>query len=156
MNISYINDTDFKLFINDNFFEEIEYESKEELMTLLKAVILKVKKNYGIIVSGLYEVNIYILKKIGLEFYFTKSDNYTFSNKVVDLKMTIHLDPNVYLKFDNYDYVSEYQNLRYEEGCFYLKPDLLDTSDLIKLSDLYTIIIDENNEIDNYLLLKKN
>ena len=156
MNISYINDTDFKLFLNNNFFEEIEYESKEELMALLKAIILKLKKSYGIIVSGFYEVNIYILKKIGIEFHFTKNNDSTFSNKVVDLKMTIHLSPNVYLKFNNYDYVSEYSNLRYSEGNFYLKPDLLDDNDLIKLSDLCTIIIDENDEIDNYLLLKKN
>jgi len=156
MKFNYINDTDFKLFLTNNYFDEVNYESKEELMILLKSIILKLKKNYSVVVSGLYEVDIYILRNIGIEFLFTKSENYSFTNKVIDLKMTIHLNPNIYLKFNNYDYISNYKEIRYHEGSFYLKADNLEQSDFIILSDFYNIIIDEEEAIDNYLLLEKN
>lgn len=156
MKIDYINDTDFKLFVNNYFFDKIEYESKEELMALLKSIIVKLKNSYNIIISGFYEVNIYILRNIGIEFHFNKCDNYTFSNKVIDLKMTVNLDPIVYLSFDNYDYISEYSILRYKDGKFYIKPDALSTTDIIKLSDFYSIVLDEDENIENYLLIKKN
>ena len=156
MKIDYLNDTDFKLFVNNYFFDKISYESKEELTALLKSITVKLKNTYGIIISGFYEVNIYILKNIGIEFRFNKCDNYTFSNKVIDLKMTVNLEPTIYLGFDNHDYVEDYSPLLYKDGKFYIKLEALNEKDIIKLSDFYDVIIDEEEKIENYLVIKKN
>ena len=154
MKFSYLSDTDFKLFINKGFIKEVDYESKEDLMAFLKNIIVKLKSIYGIILSGFYEVEINILNNIGLDLAFKKCDNYTFSNKVIDLKMIISITPEIYLKFDNYNYISKYNNIRYDNGSFYLKADMISENDIIMLSDCYSVIIDNDEVIDNYLLIK--
>ena len=154
MKFNYINENDFKLFISKDYIKEIDYEEKAELMAFLKIIIVKIKNIYGIVLSGFYEVEINILNNIGLELLFKKCDNYTFSNKVIDLKMTINLSPSVYLKFDNYDYISNYNNIRFNNNLFYLDSSYLLEEDIIKLSDFYSVVIDEDDIIDKYLLIK--
>lgn len=69
MRLEYITDTDFKLFINNIFVSNVNYDSKEELMGFLKDLMVKINKTYGINVLGFYEVDIWILNSVGIDLF---------------------------------------------------------------------------------------
>lgn len=66
--------------------------------------------------------------------------------------MVIHLEPDVYLKFDNYNYIEKYNNIKFKDNSFYLNIDLLSEKDILILSDFYDVVY--NEKMDNYKEIK--
>ncbi len=141
MKLDIIDEDNFEVFLSgtDN---NINYESKEELVKFLKDIIVKFKKYYKVILTGFYEVHICIINNIGMRLTFKKLDDYMFSDKLIDLKIVIELNPDVYLKFNDYDIVSNYRNIKYNEGNYYIKVSEINKGDALWLSEFYEIIYD--------------
>ena len=140
MKLSVIDDSNFEIFLINDF--DVDYENKESLIKFLKDYIIKVKKKYKRILVGFYEVNICLINNIGIRMVFKKIDDYAFSDKIIDLKIVIELNPNIYLKFDDYDVIEKYEKVKYENSNYYINISQVEEKDVLFLSEFYEIIYD--------------
>lgn len=137
----------FKVFYPCLMMDDIDYEDKKALKELLKKILVGLKKNYQISIYGFYAVKIYVLEKLGFLFLFQKIEDDLFSNQTIDLKIELHLKPNVYLSFEDYDIISSYYPIYCYENKYYLSLEILKEKDILSLSEWYTLFLDENNII---------
>lgn len=146
MKLEIIDDNYYKVFINGAYDEQIDYNNKEELGKYIKNIILKLKKMYNIILQGLYEIHVYIIKFFGFVLEIKNIDNYF--GKTVDLKIIVHSDEAIYLKVFRYELLEKYKNLKYFNGYFYLDIYEFEKEDIYKFLENSNIIYgDELNEI---------
>ena len=132
MRIEIIDDDNYKVFINDLYKERIDINNKDELGKYIKKIILKLKKIYNIMLQGLYEVHVYVIKSIGIILEINNIDSYL--SRTVDLKIVVHNDEEMFLKVFRYELVERYNHLKYLNNYFYL-----DVNDL-KECDIYNLI----------------
>jgi len=148
MRIEIIDDNNYKVFINDLYKEKIDINNKDELGKYIKKIILKLKKIYNIMLQGLYEVHVYIVKFIGIILEIKNIDSYL--SKTVDLKIVVHNDEEMFLKVFRYESVEKYNHLKYLNNCFYLDVNELKECDVYNLIENSRLIYgDELIELKN-------
>lgn len=128
--------------------ENIDFDifNKENLEKYIKELVLNIKKIYGYKISGSYNVNIYENKKIGLIIEFIKKESFDFFPDLIDLKLNIFYDSNVYLKLDDYFLIKKYKNIYYNNNNFYIDVTDLIKKDILILSEFGKYIYGKNLE----------
>ena len=128
--------------------ENIDFDisNKENLEKYIKELVLNIKKIYGYKISGSYNVNIYENKKIGLIIEFIKKENFDFFPDLIDLKLNIFYDSDVYLKLDDYFLIKKYKNIYYNNNNFYIDVTDLIKKDILILSEFGKYIYGKNLE----------
>ncbi|MDD5979550.1 MAG: hypothetical protein PUC23_00375, partial [bacterium] len=101
---------------------------------------------YGYKISGSYNVNIYENKKIGLIIEFIKKESFDFFPDLIDLKLNIFYDSDVYLKLDDYFLIKKYKNIYYNNNNFYIDVTDLIKKDILILSEFGKYIYGKNLE----------
>ena len=81
---------------------DIDNLSKEEIERNIKKILIYVKKRYLKSISGFYNVILYSNKKYGLILEVNKESDLDFFPDLVDIKLKIVSDFDIYLKFDDY------------------------------------------------------
>ncbi len=117
--------------------ENINFDitNKENLEEYIKELVLNIKKIYSYKISGRYNVNIYENKKIGLIIEFIKKESFDFFPDLIDLKLNVFYDSDVYLKLDDYFLIKKYKNIYYNNNNFYVNVDDLIKKDILILSE---------------------
>lgn len=110
-----------KVFINDIIISTVNLRSEKELEKFLKSIILSLKNRYNIILKGLYEIDIFVNKKIGALVEIEKIEAFMYKEKDVDLKIKVVFDCDFYFKTEDYFLLSDYKDVYYYKNYFYVK-----------------------------------
>ena len=131
-------------------------ENKESFEKYIKNLVLNIKKIYGYKISGTYNVHIFENKNFGLIIEFIKKDELNFFPDLIDLKLSIFYDSEIYLKLDDYFLIKKYKNIYYDKEYFYINVDELIKKDILILSEFSDFIYGDNlSEIKGNLKLLK-
>lgn len=142
-------------FINKKCID-FDTENKESFERYIKNLVLNIKKIYGYKISGAYNVYIFENKNFGLIIEFIKKDELNFFPDLIDLKLSIFYDSEIYLKLEDYFLIKKYKNIYYDKECFYINVDELIKKDILILSEFGDFIYGDNlSEIKNNLKLLK-
>ena len=68
----------------------------------MKELIIKLRRKYRKDIYGFYKVDVYIKDKIGMIIDFNLEEEIDFFRDLVDLKVVVHEDADVFLKFSDY------------------------------------------------------
>lgn len=134
---------------------KINLSNKESFEKYIKDLVISIKKIYGYKISGSYNVNIYENKNLGLIIEFIKKESIDFFPDLIDLKLNIFYDSEVFIKLDDYFLIKKYKNVYYDKNSFYINIDELIKKDLLILSEFGKFIYgkDLENIKDKILVL---
>lgn len=146
MRFETISNDNYKVYINNLYESNLNIENKEEVGKFIKDIILKIRKIYNVSLEGLYEVDVYVIRYLGIMLEIKNIDRYI--SKTVDLKIIIHNEDEVYLKIPRFELLDEYHSLKYLNNNFYLNINNLFEKDIYKLLESFEIVYgDELEEI---------
>lgn len=149
----------YVLFLSTDYIGTIAFDSKEEIGLYLKDIIVLLRKRYGLVLKGFYEVNIYINEKVGMFIEIENIDDYDFLIEEIDLKIIIHFDSEVYFKTNNYDFISNYSSIKFLDNNYYINVVDINDNDIIKLIEFGEFVYGDGcNKIDSesLILINKN
>ena len=133
------------LYLYKNFFST---NNKEIITKEIKDLFIKLIKYYKLSFSGIYDVYVYENKLYGTIIEIIKKDNLLFSPDLIDIKLKIKKDADIYLKTKDYFIFKDYKDIYYYNDCYYIKIN----KDYLKLVEFVEI----EYEIDINLLKKLN
>lgn len=111
---------------------------KEKIESFLKNIIVKLKKK-GHKISGFYNVNVYQNNNYGFIVEFKKESDLDFFPDLIDLKMNIFYDSDIYLELDDYFLIDRYANKFCLNDKWYVNINNLSNMDLIRLIEFCNI-----------------
>ncbi len=94
----------YKLFIQNIYFKDINWNDKECVIERIKEIITKIKKRYNLKIKGLYRVKVYP-SKIGVILYVLLLDEENYSNIDLDLRIIVIFNKDVYLKIEDSSFI---------------------------------------------------
>lgn len=125
-------DEEFVLFIN-NQNKKYLFDSKEITVKNIKDLIVRLIRYYDINIKGIYNLTIYQNDKLGLVIEGLKKDDFSFSNNIIDLKLSIIKDYDFFFKCEDYFQLSNYKNKFYYDNNYYISiNDVEDILDIIE------------------------
>lgn len=124
----------YKIFINDAYLGKINIKDNTELGKYIKELVLKLKNIYDIVLTGFYNVDVYIIKNFGIIIEIENIDNYI--SKTIDLRIILHSNEDIYLKIKNDEIISKYREIKYLDQHYYLN-----VNDVLK-KDINTFVED--------------
>lgn len=118
----------YKLFIQNVYFKDINWNDKEIVIERIKEIINKIKKRYNLKIKGLYRVKVYP-SKVGVFLYILLLDEENYSGLDLDLRIVIIFNKNIYLKIDDSSFIID-NNLPYMyKDSYYINIDDIDVID---------------------------
>ncbi len=138
MKLEILDEDSYKIFINDDYIKQIDINNKEDLSNNIKSIIVKIKKVYDIILEGFYEVHVYPINNIGLILEIKNIDSYL--SKSIDLRIIVHNEEEMYIKFSRYELIKKYNNIKYLNNYFYLNVNEINKKDKYHLIEFANII----------------
>ena len=118
----------YKLFIQNVYFKDINWNDKEIVIERIKEIINKIKKSYNLKIKGLYRVKVYP-SKVGVFLYILLLDEENYSGLDLDLRIVIIFNKNIYLKIDDSNFIID-NNLPYMyKDSYYINIDNIDIID---------------------------
>ena len=92
----------------------------------MKELIIKLRRKYRKDIYGFYKVDVYVKDKIGMIIDFNLEEEIDFFKDLVDLKVVVHEEADVFLKFSDY-FLFDKKKVYFFEGEYYV--DIDDVSD---------------------------
>lgn len=123
MKIEFISNDSFSIFINKNYFKNVDYSDKECIIEVVKNLILKIKSKLNM--CGFYKVKVYVNKNVGLFLDVIKIENIEFSNNV-DLRVIVGLDEDIFYELDDILFLSRDIPIRKLNDKFYVNVNDID------------------------------
>ena len=119
----------------------------DNLDMYMKELIIKLRRKYRKDIYGFYKVDVYVKDKIGMIIDFNLEEEIDFFRDLVDLKVVVHEEADLFLKFSDY-FLFDKKKVYFFEGEYYV--DIDDVSDkefLEKLEFCDTIYGEELSDI---------
>ena len=149
MKIKIIDSEKIVLYLYNYFFKNLE---KESIKTEIKNIFLKLIQKYQIKISGIYDVLVYENLKYGTVLEINKKEELLFHQDLIDIKVKIIIDCNVYLKTTDYFILEKYNNVYYKDSFYYI--NILDIDNILSLIEYVDIIYDKDeNYLDKMILI---
>ncbi len=130
---------------------------KHEIESYLKDLMIKLKKkNYNI--SGFYNVKVYHNSNYGLIIKIIKEDDLELFKELIDLKISVYQDVNMYLEFDDYFLIKKYNDIYISDmtNKYYINISKIKKQNIIKLSEFCNVLLEEDFKmLKPRILLKK-
>lgn len=120
-------------------------KSKENINDYLKMLILRLKRNYKIDIFGFYKVNVYQNKKIGMIIDLIKEEEIDFFKDLLDLKITVSEDSDIYLRFNDY-FLNKEKNVYLFENNYYIGVKDLSNKEFLSMIEFCELIYGEDLE----------
>ena len=117
----------------------------------MKELIIKLRRKYRKDIYGFYKVDVYIKDKIGMIIDFNLEEEIDFFRDLVDLKVVVHEEADVFLKFSDY-FLFDKKKVYFFEGEYYVDIDDVSNKEFLeKLEFCDTIYGEELSNIkDNF------
>ncbi len=123
------------VYLNNYYFNTSD---KDKLIREIKDLFIKLIKIYKLSFSGIYKVNLYENKLYGSILEIIKQEELLFSSDLIDIKVSVKKNNDIYLKTSDYFVFEDYQNIYYKDNNYYL--NILDTSNYLKLIEFCKIV----------------
>lgn len=113
--------------------------NKDNINGYVKELIIKLKRKYRRKISGLYNANIYINKNYGIIIDLIKEEDIDFFSDMVDLKIILHENEEMYLSFDDY-FLLRQKKIFFLNNKYYININSLNRKELLKMYEFCNII----------------
>lgn len=113
--------------------------NKDNINGYVKELIIKLKRKYRKKISGLYKANIYINKNYGIIIDLIKEEDIDFFSDMVDLKIILHENEEMYLSFDDY-FLLKQKKIFFLNNKYYININSLNKKELLKMYEFCNII----------------
>lgn len=139
------------VYLNNYYFNNSD---KDKLIREIKNLFIKLIKIYKLSFSGIYKVNLYENKIYGSILEIIKQEELLFSRDLIDIKVSVKKNNDIYLKTSDYFVFANYQNIYYKDNNYYL--NILDTSNYLKLIEFCKIVYNiEKSDLKPLAKMKK-
>lgn len=139
------------VYLNNYYFNTSD---KDKLIREIKNLFIKLIKIYKLSFSGIYKVNLYENKIYGSILEIIKQEELLFSRDLIDIKVSVKKNNDIYLKTSDYFVFANYQNIYYKDNNYYL--NILDTSNYLKLIEFCKIVYNiEKSDLKPLAKMKK-
>lgn len=119
----------------------------DNLDMYMKELIIKLRRKYRKDIYGFYKVDVYVKDKIGMIIDFNLEEEIDFFRDLVDLKVVVHEDADLFLKFSDYFLFDNKKVYFFEEEYYVDINDVSDKEFLEKLEFCDTIYGEELSDI---------
>mgnify|MGYP004509390889 CR=1 FL=1 len=139
------------VYLNNYYFNTSD---KDKLIREIKNLFIKLIKIYKLSFSGIYKVNLYENKIYGSILEIIKQEELLFSRDLIDIKVSVKKNNDIYLKTSDYFVFENYKNIYYKDNNYYL--NILDTSNYLKLIEFCKIVYNiEKSDLKPLAKMKK-
>ena len=125
------------VFVIDN--KDIDLNNLDMYM---KELIIKLRRKYRKDIYGFYRVDVYVKDKIGMIIDFNLEEEIDFFKDLVDLKVVVHEDVDVFLKFSDY-FLFDNKKVYFFEGEYYVDIDDLSDEEFLEKREFCKVIYGE-------------
>ena len=125
------------VFVIDN--KDIDLDNLDMYM---KELIIKLRRKYRKDIYGFYKVDVYVKDKIGMIIDFTLEEEIDFFRDLVDLKVVVHEEADVFLKFSDY-FLFDKKKVYFFEGEYYVDIDDLSDEEFLEKLEFCKVIYGE-------------
>ena len=108
----------------------------------MKELIIKLRRKYRKDIYGFYKVDVYVKDKIGMIIDFTLEEEIDFFRDLVDLKVVVHEEADVFLKFSDY-FLFDKKKVYFFEGEYYVDIDDLSDEEFLEKLEFCKVIYGE-------------
>lgn len=148
MKITY-DDNKIIIYVNKYIIKDYKYSNTEEATKEILNIILKTSNIYNISFTGLYKVEAYQNKKLGILLEISKYDDLDMID-YTDFRIKIYNEYPFLLEFNDYfDIPSYYKPICYKDK-YYLHIKDITNNDLLKYSDIYALVYKNVKLITNF------
>lgn len=114
----------------------------DNLDMYMKELIIKLRRKYRKDIYGFYKVDVYVKDKIGMIIDFTLEEEIDFFKDLVDLKVVVHEDVDVFLKFSDYFLFGD-KKVYFFDGEYYVDIDDISDEDFLEKLEFCKIVYGE-------------
>ncbi len=133
MRIEVISDEEFFIFANSLYAKINNYDDKDEIVQTVREIISKVRVRLKL--RGFYKIKVFINSKVGLFIEGIRLESLDRGN-VVDLRVVVYFDEDIYFKTDDYFIIKDIPGIRYYDGSYYcLVNNILDLNKVIEYGE---------------------
>ena len=125
------------VFVIDN--KDIDLNNLDMYM---KELIIKLRRKYRKDIYGFYRVDVYVKDKIGMIIDFNLEEEIDFFKDLVDLKVVVHEDVDVFLKFSDY-FLFDNKKVYFFEVEYYVDIDDLSDEEFLEKLEFCKVIYGE-------------
>ena len=151
MKVLEVSNDKYTLFIAREYFNKVDISKQKDLEVLLTKIILNFKDKYNLKLSGLYSVEIYINDRVGAFIYIEKTDTF-IHYRDIDLKIKIIKNSKFYFKTDDFEILSDMNNIYFYNEYYYIDTDELDN--ILNYIEMGEIIHSEDINISEGIKIK--
>ena len=134
-------DDGIKIFIQNGFIKNIDWDDKEQVVESIKNLFNKIRKKYHLYIKGLYKVKVYP-NKIGTYIEAIQLEEESYTNADLDLRIILVLQKELYLKIDDSSFaINTDLPYFYKNNSYYIDVDNID--DITPYIEFGTIVSEE-------------
>jgi len=138
-----VEDKKIVLYLYNYFFSSYQ---KQSITKEIKNIFIKLIKYYNLEFKGIYNVYVYENTSYGTILEIELEQELLFNRDIIDIKVKILTDKEMYLKTNNYEIIEEYENIYFKDNNYYI--NIKNVSNLINILEFIDIIYNEN---ENFL-----
>ena len=144
-----------KVIKNKDMITVITFENyKLSIDDYIKKIILKLKKKYKVDIFGIYEINVYKNKKIGMIIDFIKEDDFGLFSDLLDFNINIIETSDIYLRFNDY-FLETKEKFYLLDDNYYINIDAISYHKFLNMLEFSSFIYgEEANNIKNKLVVR--
>ena len=148
-----VHDNDITIYINKVFID-FDIKEKQELERFIMNIVLKIKKKKNNKLSGFYKAFVYINNNYGIIIDLIKQDDLDLFPELIDLKLIIFYDSEIYLKTNDYFKVKDLNKYYKYSNNYYINISEINNNELLKLIEFSKIIYGNESYNLNEKLIK--
>lgn len=133
------------LYVNQDYCKNMDFNSKESIASYAKTLVLRLKRIYGIVLQGFYQMKVFVNDFVGMFIELVKLDDFEFELMTIDLKVIIFLHQTFLLQCTDLDFLDHFSNVYFMDPYYYgvLRKDEFLLSDLEYGKLVYGALVEE-------------
>lgn len=107
------------LYVNQDYCKNMDFNSKESIASYAKTLVLRLKRIYGIVLQGFYQMKVFVNDCVGMFIELVKLDDFEFELMTIDLKVIIFLHQTFLLQCTDLDFLDHFSNVYFMDPYYY-------------------------------------
>ena len=107
------------LYVNQDYCKNMDFNSKESIASYAKTLVLRLKRIYGIVLQGFYQMKVFVNDFVGMFIELVKLDDFEFELMTIDLKVIIFLHQTFLLQCTDLDFLDHFSNVYFMYPYYY-------------------------------------
>ena len=99
------------LYVNQDYCKNMDFNSKESIASYAKTLVLRLKRIYGIVLQGFYQMKVFVNDFVGMFIELVKLDDFEFELMTIDLNVIIFLHQTFLLKCTDFDFFEHFSSV---------------------------------------------